>query len=63
MLDYADITAHFSYACLCVTLREEHYMRVFENRALGRIFGSKRAEVRGVWGKLHNDKLYIVPSL
>jgi hypothetical protein len=28
-----------------VTLREEHRLRVFENRLLGKIFGSKRDEV------------------
>jgi hypothetical protein len=32
-------------------LREEHKLRVFENRELGRIFGSKRAEVTGGWRK------------
>jgi hypothetical protein len=30
-----------------VTLREEHRLRVFENRALRRIFGPKRDEVTG----------------
>ena len=30
-----------------LTLREEHRLRVFENRALRRIFGSKRNEVTG----------------
>jgi hypothetical protein len=30
-----------------LTLREEHRLRVFENRALRRIFGSKRDEVTG----------------
>jgi hypothetical protein len=37
-------------------LREEHRLRVFENRVL-RIFGPKR-EVDGSWRKLHNDELY-----
>jgi hypothetical protein len=36
-------------------LREEHRLRVFENRVL-RIFGPEREE-DGSWGKLHNDKL------
>jgi hypothetical protein len=31
-----------------LTLREEHRLRVFENRVLRRIFGSKGDEVRGV---------------
>jgi hypothetical protein len=32
-------------------------LRVFENRVLRRIFGSKRGEVTGEWRKLHNDEL------
>jgi hypothetical protein len=39
-------------------LREEHRLRVFENRVLRRIFGPKGAEVTGEWGKLHNGKLH-----
>jgi hypothetical protein len=30
-----------------LTLREEHRLRVFENRVLSRIFGPKRDEVAG----------------
>jgi hypothetical protein len=30
-----------------LTLREEHRVRVFENRVLRRVFGPKRDEVRG----------------
>jgi hypothetical protein len=30
-------------------LREEHRVRVFENRVLRRIFGPKRDEVTGGW--------------
>jgi hypothetical protein len=30
-----------------LTLREEHGLRVFENRVLRRIFGPKRDEVMG----------------
>jgi hypothetical protein len=41
-----------------LTLREEHRLRVFENRVLRRIFGPKRDEVMGEWRKLHNDELY-----
>ena len=37
-----------------VTLREEHILRVFENRVLRRIFGPKRYKVTGEWRKLHN---------
>jgi hypothetical protein len=34
-----------------MTLREEHRLRVFENRVLRRIFGPKRNEVTGEWRK------------
>jgi hypothetical protein len=37
-----------------LTLREEHRLRVFENRELRRIFGPKREE-DGSWRKLHNE--------
>jgi len=40
-----------------LTLREEGRLRVFENRLLKRIFGSKRDEVTGEWRKLHNEEL------
>jgi hypothetical protein len=39
------------------TLREEHRLRVFENRVLRRIFGPKREEVAGEWRRLHNEEL------
>jgi hypothetical protein len=39
-------------------LREEHTLRVSENRALRRIFGPKRADVTGEWRKLHNEELH-----
>ena len=38
-------------------MREEHRLRVFENRALRRIFGPKRDRVTGEWRKLHNEEL------
>jgi hypothetical protein len=43
-------------------LREERSLRVFENKVLRRIFGSKRDEVAGEWRRLHNDELYAVYS-
>jgi hypothetical protein len=46
-----------------LTLREEHRLRVFENRVLRRIFGSKRAKVKGGWRKLHNEELHNLYSL
>jgi hypothetical protein len=48
-----------------LTLREEHRLRVFENRVL-RIFGPKRDKVTGGWRKLHNEELhnlYSSPSI
>ena len=40
-----------------LTLREESRLRVFQKRVLRRIFGSKRDEVTGEWGKLHKEEL------
>jgi hypothetical protein len=40
-----------------LTLREEHRLRVFDNRVLRRIYGPKRDEVTGGWRKLHNEEL------
>jgi hypothetical protein len=40
-----------------LTLREEHRLRVLENRVLRRIFGPTRDEVTGEWRKLHNEEL------
>jgi hypothetical protein len=40
-----------------LTLREEHRLRVFENRVLKRIFGPKTDEVTGEWRKLHSEEL------
>jgi hypothetical protein len=51
---------------LSLTLREEHRLRVFENRVLRRIFGPKRDEVMRGWRKLHNEELhglYSSPSI
>ena len=39
-----------------LALREKRRLRVFENRVLRRIFGSKRVEVTREWRKLHNEK-------
>jgi hypothetical protein len=49
-----------------LTLREEHRLRVFENRVLRRIFGPMRDEVIRGWRKLHNEQLhnlYCSPSI
>jgi hypothetical protein len=46
------------YGCETWSLmpREEHRLRVFENRFLRRIF--KRDEVTREWKKLHNEELH-----
>jgi len=49
------ITKNFDIWSL--TLREERRLRVFENRQLRRIFGSKREEVKGELRKLDNEEL------
>jgi hypothetical protein len=49
-----------------LTLREEHGLKVFENRVLRRIFELKRNEIIGGWRKLQNEKLrnlYFSPSI
>ncbi|KAJ4448281.1 hypothetical protein ANN_10295 [Periplaneta americana] len=45
-----------------LTLREEHRLRVFENKVLRKIFGAKRDEVTGEWRKLHNAELHALYS-
>jgi hypothetical protein len=44
-----------------LVLREEHRLRVFENRVLRKIFGPKSGE-DGSWRKLHNDELHSLYS-
>ena len=56
------------YECetLLLTLRQQCRLRVFENRALRRIFGPKREKVTGEWIKLHNEDLndlYYLPNI
>jgi len=49
-----------------LTLREERRLRVFENRVLRRVFGSKRDELIGEWRKLYNEEfrdLYSLPNI
>jgi hypothetical protein len=45
-----------------LTLREEHRLRVFQNRVVRTIFGPKRDEVTGEWRKLHNEEHHILYS-
>jgi hypothetical protein len=62
------ILAVVLYGCetWSLTVREEHKLRVFENRVLRRIFGPKRDGMTGGWRKLHNEELhnqYSLPSI
>jgi hypothetical protein len=41
-----------------LVLREEHRLRVSENRVLRRIFVPKRGEETGGWRKLHDEELH-----
>jgi hypothetical protein len=43
---------------MSLTLREEHGLRVFQNRVPRRIFGRKSDEVTGDWRKLQNGELH-----
>jgi hypothetical protein len=38
-------------------LKEEHRLRMYENRVLRKIFGPKRDEVTGEWIRVHNEEL------
>jgi hypothetical protein len=38
-----------------LTLKDEHRLRLFENRMLRGMFGPKWDEVTGEWRKLHNE--------
>jgi len=49
-----------------LTLREEHRLRMFENRVLRKVFGPKRDEETGEWRKLHSEELndlYSLPNI
>jgi hypothetical protein len=46
----------YAYECWPLTLREEHRLRVFENRA------RLRQEVAGGWRILHNEDLHTLYS-
>jgi hypothetical protein len=53
--------------CRCetwsVTIREEHRLKIFENRVLRRIFGLKRDGMVEVWRKLSNEELYYLLNI
>jgi DNA modification methylase len=41
-----------------VISREEHRLKVLENRVLRKIFWTKENEVRGEWRRLRDEELY-----
>jgi hypothetical protein len=45
----------YRYETWCLTLREEHRLRVSEGELLRRIFGTKEEEVVGDRRRLHNE--------
>ena len=52
----------YGYGTYSLPLREERWLRVFENRVLRRIFGPKRNKVTREWRKLHNEGLNALHS-
>jgi hypothetical protein len=46
------------YETWSLTLREEHRLRLLENRVLREIFGPMRDEVAWKWERLYNGELY-----
>ena len=48
------------YSCeiWSLTLREEQKLRVFKNKVLRKMLGTKRDEIIGEWGKLHNSEIH-----
>ena len=45
-----------------LTLKEEHRLRMFENKVLRKIFGANKDEITGEWRKLHNAELHALYS-
>jgi hypothetical protein len=43
---------------LYFTVREEHRLRMSDNRVLRRIFGPQTEEVTGGWRRLYNEELH-----
>jgi hypothetical protein len=58
--------SYFPCSITLATLKEEHRVRVFENRVLRRIFAPLRNRITGSWRKLHNEEfhdLYSSPNI
>jgi hypothetical protein len=52
----------YGFETWSLTIREEHRLRVFENRVLRRIFGPKTDKVTGERRKLHIEELNMLYS-
>jgi hypothetical protein len=59
-MDKATVLPVVLYGCesWSLTSKDEHRLRVFENRVLRRISGPKRDKVMGEWRKLHSGELH-----
>jgi hypothetical protein len=53
-----DLPDFYGCGTWSLTLREELWLRMFQNRVLRRIFGPRKDEVTGEWRKLHNEELH-----
>jgi hypothetical protein len=52
----------YGYETWFLVLKEENRMRIFANRVLRKIFGTKKDEVAGDWRRLRNEELHDVYS-
>jgi hypothetical protein len=53
----------YAYETWSLTLREENRLRMYENRVLRKVFGTKRDKVTGCWRKLHKALHNLYSSL
>jgi hypothetical protein len=59
-LDFDQSLGIVLYGCetWSLTLKEEHRLRVFNNRVLRKLSGPKRNKVVREWRRLHNKELF-----
>jgi hypothetical protein len=43
-----------------LVLFTKNRLRVFDNKVLTTMFGHKREEVTGEWGRFHNEELHVL---
>jgi hypothetical protein len=57
------MSKYYGFETWSLIFREEHRLRVFENKVLRRMFGQKRDEVMGGLRELHDEELHdLYPS-